>query len=267
MGLARLPIKVSTWIPTACSLCTAYVWTNDSSSSLSPSLRRLSKPPLVPWHAYPSSSLFYHCVTFHLPEPSSSLDSLGVVPTSCKTKTHRYNNPAAFNSFHTYSAGTTRLLHAKYLPCCLNTTLCSSHIVLSANPHLAVHALTFTPQNPPESCFNVSEVHTRVSGPLCSCWIRQADRQPTLDLTAHALNSRAGLQEAGQWSVERTEAAVGSMSPLASRNSNSNSRGGRQELSWCVVESAGTKTFSFEVNRKLVLHGLSSKYQKHRHNR
>lgn len=49
----------------------------------------------------------------------------------------------------------------------------------------------------------------------------ESDRQPTSDPTVHALNSRVGLQEAGQSSVERTEAAVGSMSPLASGNANS----------------------------------------------
>lgn len=122
-----------------------------------------------------------------------------VVPASCKPKTQSKQpcSPQLFPCIqHKY----------KQAAFCQIPPLLSHHnpVFLShcayhqPSPRLIVHTLTFTPQNPAGSCFKLSKVHTRVAGPLCSYRIRQADRQPTLDLTAHALNSRAELQEAGQ---------------------------------------------------------------------
>lgn len=60
--------------------------------------------------------------------------------------------------------------------------------------------------------------------------MREKDMQPTSNLTTHTLSSKSGLQEAEQSSVERTDTAVGSMSPLASGNNNSGK--GTQDLCW-----------------------------------
>lgn len=118
-------------------------------------------------------------------------------------------------TIHTAQCAVIRLPRAIHLPWSLNL------ISQSDRPRLGVRPFTCTPQKTPQSFVKVSRVHTRVAGPLCLHWIRQADRQPTSDFTTHALNSRAGLQEEGQWSVERPQVVVGSMSPLASCNRNS----------------------------------------------
>lgn len=148
---------------------------------------------------------------------------------SCKPK-QADKTAFIYLHFFPYSTTTTSLLYAKCIPCSLDHNSVSFSLCRLPALTSLCSPFTFTPQKTPENSLKVSKVHTTVTWSLCSCWIRQAGRQPSSSLTSHALSSRAELQEAGQLGVERTEAAVGSMSPLTGGNSNSEK--GKRDISW-----------------------------------
>lgn len=170
MGFERGTITVSTWIQT--QLC-------------SPAFLRLSElmacPHLFvclwgntapPWNRGIIGIVLSLCHispggAFPLFIPSNwTLESFWLHVFS-QTKTHWESSPLAY----TYcSNAAIRLAHAK---CADLTSVCAPLPAHFKNHYIAT-------------------VHTRVAGPLCSCWIRLVDRQATLDFTTHALNSRAG---------------------------------------------------------------------------